>query len=46
MTAGYFRAHIPSEWRASYEEQLQRAQRFAESRSRAILPVTWRDLKS
>ena len=45
MTAGYFRAHIPSEWRASYEEQLQRAQRFAESRSRAILPVTWRDLK-
>jgi flavin reductase (DIM6/NTAB) family NADH-FMN oxidoreductase RutF len=43
MTAGYFRAHIPAEWRGAYEEQLRAAQDFAAARSRDIKPVVWRD---
>jgi flavin reductase (DIM6/NTAB) family NADH-FMN oxidoreductase RutF len=44
MTATYFRAHIPAEWRAAYEEQLREAQAFAERHSRDIRNVVWRDL--
>jgi flavin reductase (DIM6/NTAB) family NADH-FMN oxidoreductase RutF len=42
MTAAYFRANIPPEWRPEYEAQLKAAQRFAEERSRDIKAVTWR----
>src|SRR5213596_610533 len=41
MTAPYFRAHMPPEWRQTYEALLQRAQRFAEQHSRDIRTVTW-----
>ena len=41
MTAAYFRAHMPPEWRKSYEALLQAAQRFAEQHSRNIRAVTW-----
>lgn len=44
MTAAYFRANMPAEWRQEYEAQLQAAQRFAESQSRDIRSVTWKDL--
>ncbi|HYK82883.1 MAG TPA: flavin reductase family protein [Gemmatimonadales bacterium] len=44
MTASYFRAHMPGEWRPEYEAQLQAAQRFAEARSRDIHAVIWRGL--
>ncbi|GBD11181.1 hypothetical protein HRbin23_00833 [bacterium HR23] len=30
MTAGYFRQHMPPEWRPLYEAQLREAQRYAE----------------
>jgi flavin reductase (DIM6/NTAB) family NADH-FMN oxidoreductase RutF len=46
LTAGYFRAHIPAEWRGDYEVQLNAAQQFAEKRSRDIRPVVWRGLTS
>lgn len=42
MTAAYFRANMPAEWRQDYEKQLQVAQRFAESQSRDIRAVTWK----
>ena len=45
MTATYFRANLPPEWRPEYEAQLEAAQRFAEERSRDIKPVTWRGLE-
>src|SRR6185503_11878002 len=45
MTAGYFRGHIPAEWRSGYEEQLRAAQEFAAARSREIQPVVWRGLE-
>ena len=41
MTAAYFRAHMPSDWRKTYEALLQAAQRFAEQHSRNIRAVTW-----
>ena len=41
MTAGYFRANIPAEWRKEYEAGLKTAQEFAERRSREIKPVVW-----
>jgi len=43
MTAAYFRANMPAEWRKVYEEHLVAAQRFAEERSRDIRPVVWRE---
>ena len=46
MTAAYFRAHLPAEWRREYEEQLQAAQRFAAERSRDIRTVVWRGLNA
>ena len=42
MTAAYFRAHIPADWKQAYEEQLARAQREAEQRSREIKPLVWK----
>ncbi|HEY6808442.1 MAG TPA: flavin reductase family protein [Gemmatimonadales bacterium] len=45
MTAGYFRAHLPSDWRPDYERLLKRAQDDAEGRSRRINAVIWRDLQ-
>src|SRR5881396_1427698 len=46
MTAAYFRAHMPPEWRQTYEALLQRAQRFAEQHSRDIRAVTWPGLSA
>ncbi|HEV8305255.1 MAG TPA: flavin reductase family protein [Gemmatimonadales bacterium] len=42
MTAAYFRANMPPEWRKEYEVLLQNAQRVAEATSRDIKPVVWR----
>ena len=44
MTAGYFRANMPAEWRKDYEEHLKAAQEFAAARSRDIRAVVWRGL--
>ena len=44
MTAAYFRANLPAEWRREFEEQLIRAQQQATERARPIRPLTWRDL--
>jgi hypothetical protein len=41
MTAAYFRAHIPAEWREDYVRLLARAQGAAEKISRDIRPVVW-----
>jgi len=45
MTAAYFRANMPAEWRKEYQAGLETAQRFAEERSRKIVPVVWRGLQ-
>ncbi|HXF96650.1 MAG TPA: flavin reductase family protein [Gemmatimonadales bacterium] len=45
MTAAYFRAHLPPEWRREYEDQLRAAQRAAEARAHDIRPLIWRDLR-
>ena len=42
MTAAYFRANIPSQWKAAFETQLRAAQEFEAARSRDIRAVTWR----
>ena len=42
MTAAYFRAHIPAEWKKDYERQLQQAQERAEAASRNIQPLVWK----
>ncbi len=41
MTAAYFRANLPAEWRPDYERQLRAAQEFALARSRDVRPVIW-----
>jgi len=41
MTAAYFRANLPAEWRPDYERLLKAAQEFALARSRDIKPVIW-----
>jgi flavin reductase (DIM6/NTAB) family NADH-FMN oxidoreductase RutF len=41
MTAGYFRANLPAEWKPDYERQLKAAQAFALARSRDVKPVIW-----
>ena len=46
MTAAYFRANMPADWRKDYEDHLAAAQRFAEERSRDIRAVVWKGLKS
>ncbi len=45
MTAAYFRANMPAEWRGEYEALLRAAQQFAAERSRDIRPVIWRSLQ-
>ena len=42
MTATYFRANMPAEWRQEYEAHLHDAQRVAEATSRNIKPVVWK----
>jgi flavin reductase (DIM6/NTAB) family NADH-FMN oxidoreductase RutF len=44
MTAAYFRASMPAEWRKEYESQLAVAQQFAEAKSRDIRAVVWKGL--
>jgi flavin reductase (DIM6/NTAB) family NADH-FMN oxidoreductase RutF len=41
MTAAYFRANLPAEWRRDYERQLKDAQEFALARSRDVKPMIW-----
>jgi len=45
MTAGYFRANLPTAWRKDYEDHLKAAQQFAEERSRDIRAAVWNGLK-
>src|SRR5213594_804949 len=45
MTAAYFRANMPPEWRGEYEALLRAAQQFAADRSRDIRPVVWKELQ-
>jgi flavin reductase (DIM6/NTAB) family NADH-FMN oxidoreductase RutF len=42
MTAAYFRANMPGEWRGEYEALLRAAQAYAAERSRDIRPVIWK----
>lgn len=46
LTAAWFRAHLPAEWRTEYEAGLATAQRFAEQRSREVRAVVWRGLRT
>jgi len=41
MTAAYFRANLPKEWKASYERLLKEAQGHAEEASRNIKREAW-----
>src|SRR5947208_9601611 len=41
LTAAYFRANMPAEWRVEYEGKLQGAQQVAAEMSRTIQPVGW-----
>ncbi len=41
LTATYFRANMPAEWRAEYEAKLKEAQQVAAEMSRKIKPVVW-----
>jgi flavin reductase (DIM6/NTAB) family NADH-FMN oxidoreductase RutF len=45
MTAAFFRAHMPAEWRKEYQAGLEVAQRFALERSGKIRPLVWRGLE-
>ncbi len=42
LTATYFRANMPAEWRVEYEAKLQEAQQTAAAMSRTIKPVVWK----
>ncbi len=46
MTAAYFRANLPADWRSEYEQLLKAAQAYAREKSREIRPVVWRGLES
>jgi len=41
LTATYFRANMPAEWRVEYEAKLKEAQQVAAELSRSIQPVDW-----
>ena len=41
LTATYFRANMPAEWRIEYEMKLGDAQKVAAELSRPIKPVVW-----
>ncbi|HET7791698.1 MAG TPA: flavin reductase family protein [Gemmatimonadales bacterium] len=45
MTAGYFREHLPAEWKDDYLRLLAEAQKFGAARSADIRAVVWRGLK-
>src|SRR5207253_4744267 len=45
MTAAFFRAKMPAEWRSEYEALLRTAQAYAAERSRDIRPVIWTGLR-
>ncbi|PYO29038.1 MAG: hypothetical protein DMD73_03425 [Gemmatimonadetes bacterium] len=45
MTAAFFRANMPAEWRSEYEALLRTAQAYATERSRDIRPVIWTGLQ-
>jgi flavin reductase (DIM6/NTAB) family NADH-FMN oxidoreductase RutF len=45
MTAAFFRANMPAEWRSEYEALLRTAQAYAAERSREIRPVIWPGLQ-
>jgi flavin reductase (DIM6/NTAB) family NADH-FMN oxidoreductase RutF len=42
LTATYFRANMPAEWRVEYEAKLKEAQQIAAELSRDIKPVVWK----
>jgi len=42
LTAAYFRANLPAEWREEFERGLEKAQKFAEERSGEIRPLVWK----
>jgi flavin reductase (DIM6/NTAB) family NADH-FMN oxidoreductase RutF len=42
LTATYFRANMPAEWRVEYEAKLTEAQQVAAEMSRTIKPVVWK----
>lgn len=42
LTATYFRANMPAEWRVEYESKLEEAQQIAVDLSRNIKPVVWK----
>jgi flavin reductase (DIM6/NTAB) family NADH-FMN oxidoreductase RutF len=42
LTAAYFRANMPAEWRQEYEAKLKEAQQVAAEMSRKIKPVVWK----
>jgi hypothetical protein len=44
MTAAYFRAHIPAEWRDDYVRLLAIAQASGLELSKNIRPLVWRDV--
>src|SRR6266699_2196334 len=42
LTATYFRANMPAEWRVEYEAKLKDAQQVAAEMSKKIQPVVWK----
>jgi flavin reductase (DIM6/NTAB) family NADH-FMN oxidoreductase RutF len=42
LTATYFRANMPADWRIEYEGKLKEAQQVAAEMSRNIKPVVWK----
>ena len=42
MTAAYFRANMPAEWRPEYEAKLKEAQQVAAEMSRKIRSLVWK----
>jgi flavin reductase (DIM6/NTAB) family NADH-FMN oxidoreductase RutF len=45
LTATYFRANMPAEWRAEYEAKLKDAQQVGAELSRTIKPVVWKSTR-
>src|SRR5436189_5954099 len=45
LTATYFRANMPAEWRIEYEAKLKDAEQVAAEMSRKIQPVGWRSTR-
>src|SRR6267378_3683059 len=45
LTATYFRANMPAEWRQEYAIKLKEAQQIAAEMSRNIRPVVWKSIR-